>query len=529
MIKKLVTSLLIVVAIISMNPIGVSAEIISNGNLKFDTLTGTITNYNGSDEDVIIPSEINGIIVNSIGDGVFANCNNLKTIEIPNSVSSIGARAFQRSNLTNIHISSNIQSIGEDAFGICDNLREINVDNDNPYYKSENGVLFNKNETEIIKYPEMKTDTKYEIPNSVTIVGYRAFGGCRNLTNINIPNSVISTKRYAFCGSGIQSIEIPRNVENMDADAFAKCSNLRSVIFEKESKLTRIESFTFERCSNLSSIEIPTSITKIDVDAFDFCSSLSNIKIPSSVTSLCISVIYNENTNPFYGCSNLKEINVDSNNQYYTSENGILFNKGRTKIISYPNGKPDTNYEIPNNVTSIATKGFSYCKNIKSVIIPDSVTDIGACAFDDCTSLENINIPSGTTSIKVGTFRNCSNLTNINIPSGITTIGSQAFDFCKNLASIDIPRSITSIDSGAFSNCSSLTNISIPNSVTTIGTFAFGRCTNLKSIKIPSSITSIQTRNFEKCDSLQKIYVESEDVKKLLLESNPDVKDKIVV
>ena len=307
--------------------------------------------------------------VTIIGDDAFAYCTNLTSIEIPSSVTSIGSSAFlDCTNLTSIEIPSSVTSVGYYAFSECTSLNSINVDKSNQKYSSEDGILFDKDKKELIRYPTGKKEKEYNIPSSVTRIEWAAFSGCTSLTSIEIPSSVTS---IGFA-------------------AFGSCTNLTRI--EIPSSVTRIGSSAFHSCTSLTRIEIQSSVTSIKIEggAFAYCTSLTNIEIPSGVTSI---------GNAFYGCTSLNSINVDKDNQLYSSEDGILFDKVKTKLITYPAGKKEKEYNIPSGVTSIGGWAFYGCTSLTRIEIPSSITSIGGWAFSGCTSLTSIEIPSSVTSI----------------------------------------------------------------------------------------------------------------------------------
>ncbi|MDO4816750.1 MAG: leucine-rich repeat protein, partial [Bacillota bacterium] len=209
----------------------------------------------------------------------------------------------------------------------------------------------------------------------------------------------------------------------------------------------------------------------------------------------------------FSGCSNLTSISVASNNPKYSSDNGVLFNKDKSTLLSYPAGKSGTSYIIPNSVTAIGYRAFFSCSNLTSISIPDSVTTIGDSAFWGCENLTNISIPDGVTTIGYRAFYKCDSLTSISIPDSVTTIGDSAFEYCDSLTNISIPDSVTTIGDYAFSSCGSLTSINIPDNVTSIGDWTFAYCDSLTSINIPDSVTSIGDFAFEYCESLTSINI----------------------
>ena len=141
-----------------------------------------------------------------------------------------------------------------------------------------------------------------------------------------------------------------------------------------------------------------------------------------------------------------------------------------------------TSVTIPNSVTSIGERAFSYCAGLTSVTIGNSVTNIGDYAFYECSGLTSVTIGNSVTNIGDYAFYGCSGLTSVTIPNSVTSIGRYAFEYCSGLTSVTIPNSVTSIGKWAFSNCKGLTSITIPNSVTNIGDFAFHGCPDLTSV-----------------------------------------------
>jgi len=363
-------------------------------------------------------------------------------ITIPDSVTSISDYAFNDcTSLTSVTIPDSVTSIDDWTFSSCTSLTSIEVSGNNKNYSSADGVLFNKDKSELITYPAGKTDSEYVIPNSVISIGDSAFENCTSLTSVTIPDSVTSIGRY-----------------------------------------------TFENCTSLTSVTIPNSVTSIGDDAFYNCTSLTSVTIPDSVTSI--------GSGAFSNCTSLKSIEVSGNNKSYSSADGVLFNKDKTELITYPAGKTDSEYVIPNSVTSIGYSAFKNCTSLTSVTIPDSVTSIGDYAFCNCTSLTSVTIPDSVTSIGYSAFRGCTSLTSVTIPDSVTSIGDAAFSDCTSLTSLTISDSVTSIGKYAFSGCTSLTSITIPDSVTSISYSAFENCTSLSSVTIGNSVTSIGSSAF---------------------------------
>jgi len=378
-----------------------------------------------------------------------------------------------------------VTGIGRYAFSGCSSLTSINVDNNNEYYSSSGGVLFDKNQTILICYPAGKTESNYTVPNSVTTIGDSAFLDCSALTSVTIPDSVTSIREHAFyyCSS-LASVTIPDSVTSIGEWAFSNCSSLKSMTIPNS--VTSIGSSAFRGCSSLVSMTIPDSVTSIGISAFIDCSSLASVTIPNSVTSI--------GDYAFSGCSSLTSVTIPNS---VTSIGSSAF-RGCSSLASVT---------IPNSVTSIDSWAFADCSALTSVTIPDSVTSIGSSAFRGCSSLASVTIPNSVTSIGSSAFRGCSSLASVTIPNSVTSIAERAFEDCSSLASMTIPDSVTSVGDYAFYNCSSLASVTIPDSVTSIREYTFYGCSSLASVTIPNSVSSIGDYAFESCSSLASVTI----------------------
>ena len=325
------------------------------------------------------------------------------------------------------------------------------------------------------------------------------------------------------------NVTIPAGVTAIGERAFS--SNYSLVSITISSSVTSIGNGAFIFCDDLTSVIIPSSVTSIGESAFSFCRKLTSITIPSSVTSI--------GDFAFAWCGSLTTINVDNQNRAYSSAEGVLFNKNRTVLISYPAGKQGNTYTIPSTVTSIGNRAFTSCYGLASITIPLSVTSIGDNAFEGC-NLTSVTIPAGVTSIGDGAFYECSSLDsvtvdvqnrvyssadgvlfnknktvlikyptgrqgiNYTIPSGVISIVDNAFYKCSDLTSVTIPVGVTSIGNNAFAWCYGLISVTIPAGLTSIGDNAFSGC-SLTSVTIPAGVTSIGDEAFRWCESLTSV------------------------
>jgi len=229
-----------------------------------------------------------------------------------------------------------------------------------------------------------------------------------------------------------------------------------------------------------------STFTSIVVQAFERCISLTGVTIPKSVTG--------NNGPAFAYCTNLAAITVDAANTAYISTDGILYNKNKTTLITYPAGKTGSSFTIPNSVTSISSSAFLGCASLASVAIPSSVTFIAGSIFQDCTSLAEITVDAANTaySSQDGVLYDLGKTKLVAYPGGKT-------------GAFTIPNSVTSIENFAFSGCTSLTSVTIPSGITSIGNYAFQSCNGLTSITIPDSVISIGNNAFSLCTSLVSV------------------------
>ena len=318
------------------------------------------------------PYELNGTYsirkgTKIICDEAFSGCRSLKSLVIPDGVTSIGDGAFFFCRfLSGIVIPNSVASIGDSAFEGCSSLEYISLPksviclNGNPFFYwngkleclspnfiYEDDVLFNKDKSKIISFRNQAVKS-YIIPNSVTSIGEWAFEGCSSLTDIVIPDSVTSIGESVFSG----------------------------------------------------------------------CSSLEYISLPKSV--ICL------NGNPFFYWNG--KLECLSPNFIY--EDDVLFNKDKSKIISFRN-QAVISYIIPDSVTSIGDRAFSGCSFLFGIVIPNSVTSIGDRTFCGCSFLTEVDIPDSVTSIGNGAFYDCNSLRSVVIPDSVTSIGERAFEDCN--------------------------------------------------------------------------------------------------
>ena len=517
----------------------------------------TIAGYAGADGAVVIPANINGLPVGSIGENAFALCTAMTNVTIPGSVTNIGAFAFLDCvSLTGVRIPGSVTSIGDAAFEDCFSLAGVTL---------SNGVA----RIGDYAFGFCPSLARVTIPRSVTNIGDCAFFECLGLAGVyfegNAPtvgldvfnhDNVVAVY-YSPCGGGwgtnfaglpampqtppsqfsyttnagaiaitgysgsCGSVIIPSTINGLPVNSIGDyafdgdvCTILTSVTIPGSvtsvgyrafaygygltnvtlgSGVTKIGDEMFVDCS-LASVTIPTSVTGIGEGAFDG-TGLTNVMIPDSVTDI--------GERAFGECTGLTAIKVGPSNASYSSVNGVLFDKSQCTLVQYPGGASGS-YTVSSSATTIGAWAFFGCYGLTGVTIPGSVTNIGNYAFEYCAQLTNATVSNGVKSIGQCAFIECESLTSVTIPGSVSNIGDWAFGE-TGLTSVTIPNSVTHIGEGVFFCCGSLTNATIGDSVASIGEMAFEFCP-LVSVTIPASVTSIGGDAFVNCAVLTNVY-----------------------
>lgn len=421
----------------------------------------------------------------TIGDYAFDGALALSSITIPAGVTTIGDGAFYNADaLTSITIPASVSTIGVGAFFAEDQLTSITVDSGNTAFASIDGVLFNAATTTLIHYPSARSEAAYSIPTGVTTIAEGAFYNSDNLTSINIPASVTTIwdwafedtdrildfnfwnnapttiSEYAFGGiSESATVHIKENATgfgvtgstwnglvveaDLVGDGSYVCTTGERRAEEDTSPAYAITNGIVsagEGCAG--EVVIRDGAVWIETGAF-YGAGLESVSIPKSVTSIGIWA-FCETT--------ATSINVDLDNIYFASDNGVLFTKDWSTLIAYPSGSYLANYSVPTSVMTISDSAFYKSLYLETLNIPDSVTDIQAYAFANSPELESV------------TFAD---------QSPITKVRTETFAVLPKLSSITIPEGVTSIEDSAFYNSTSLTDVNFLGDAPTVVAGAF--------------------------------------------------------
>lgn len=409
-----------------------------------------------------------------ITNGIYAVETNLEvfnpaTISLPDGIGTIGRDSLRNlPRIEEITIPKSVINMYGEAFKGCKNLKRIKFESLIP--------------DEVCKG---LTSLRFVDFGEATIIGDRAFEGCTNLQEINIPDTITTVGFYAFnkC-TAVQEIKIGKNANKIGYFAFAKLPLCEKVTFDMQ----RVPAFTTNLFSDSAISTTGMDIVLTDnVNYIDF-EIVKGVKIGDVTIGKNVSTIKNENDN-----SSIKSLVVNDNNNFYMY-NDCLYSSN-DELLWTP--KSSERIEIKDSTTAIGSSAFEN-SNVASVIIPDTVESIGNKAFYNAKSLKRVNIGRNVTSIGESAFENCELLKTIEIPKSVKSIGNKAFYNCVILASVIMSNGIETIGVSAFSNCKALSGIVIPESTLSIGAYAFAGCDELKELYVWNSKFGGQIFNLSK-------------------------------
>ena len=363
--KRVLSLLLVMLMVVSLVPTSAFAANdvvpygVTGGYLYFDRSTGEIVDCDETVTEAAIPSVIRDKEVKRIAAYAFEDCNVLKRITIPSTVTLLSEQAF---------------------FG-CGGLESIEVDKSNSAFLSEGGVLFSKDRAALYVYPCNKPDEIYTMPSSVICIYDNAFFANTRAKKIVISENtrVIGNGAFFSCDS-LEEIFVPKCVESIGYAAFSCCERLKNISVAKDNPSYReIDGVVFSNDMTIlegypagktdTTYVIPNGVKYIGEWAFGSCDQLINITLPDGIVFVGASA--------FYECTGLKSIT------------------------------------LPSSVSYIGDRAFKVCGSIETITIPSGVEEIGEEAFMICTSLKSINIPKSVTKIGNSAFDCCSSLTDV--------------------------------------------------------------------------------------------------------------------
>ena len=395
--------------------------------------TASVILYIGEDTNVVIPNEINGLIVTKIEAGAFFDQKDIISVTIPSTVNEIGIGAFgECCNLTNLVIPETVEKIEESAFWGCTGLAD------------ENGFVIINN----IMFGYLGHDETVAVPDGIRTIGFCCFchnniNNLKNIKSVILPDSVQKIGELAFGGCiNLQKVEIP-NVEcEIDEDAFGGCSviihtgewnytihgdntavvtgytgNDTKIVVPDEIcglLVTEISQGAFRGKHNIISVALPDTIRKIGDFAFEDCYNLTHINIPENIKTIGMGA--------FADCDSLAD-----ENGFAIIQNVLCGYLGSSEIVTVPHGIATIGYQCFRD----NAKGNA---KLKEIILPDSVCKIDDQAFLRCPELRKVGIQGTLKEIGIRAFEGCYNLKDIVIPETVEKIGYGTFHDCDCIA-----------------------------------------------------------------------------------------------
>ena len=507
------------------------------------------------------------------------------SIVMPNTIKIIEANVFKGNNISTIEVPASVTTINDGAFSKMAALQSITVNASNPTFSSEGGVLFeNKNGNKwIIGYPVAKPETEYTIPEGVYGVRASTFLSAGNLTKITLPASLKespSTAEFSGYTSATSLREIavaPGNTAFKSEDGVLLSADGKTLIAYPNAKqgqpsskpsyqgtttqpaasvyrmpngVETVAQAAFAQVSGLTAIEL-NDVKKLEKGAFDKATKLRNVLLGTSVTDI--------QEGAFGGNNDLTAFDVESGNpNYMVDAGGVLYNKAGTDLVLFPSGKEGEYTTLPTTKT-IKRRAFYYAAKVTKVNFNSNLEEIEGDAFQQTTSLRELAFEAPSKLKKIGTFAfTGSKIETLNLPASVETvdwsafsssglkkvtvadgsqlktIGKGAFTGCKNLEeftfngtttletikadafngdsklkSFTVPDKVTTLERGAFNGTSAMETVTFkePASITTIGEGAFQGASALKRIELPETVTEIKKDAFNTCTSLQEIVI----------------------
>jgi len=469
---------------------------------------------------VAIPGSVTSIAANA-----FSSCDGLASLSIPEGVASIGAEAFSGcDSLRSVRLPASLTSIGPGAFSGCPALQAFDVAEGNPAFAAPDGVLYDRDMRRLVAYPCDRKGVSYKVPKGVKRIEEKAFAESANLKAVSLPEGLTDIGDQAFYDSGLLSVtfapglkaigpdafwgceitsaKLPDGLERIGSGAFSTCYDLTSVAFGQGLEIIGPEAF--EGCYALEAVALPDSVRSIGQSAFDGCDALTSVSIPAAVSEIgdCA-----------FDCL-LGRIDVDEANPCYASMDGVLFDKAKKRLIRCPQSMKAF-YRVPDGVEALAGGSFADCEGLQALSIPASVTAIGEHAFAGNFAAEWFDVDADNPCYasadfalydkakkRLIRFPGSGRLDNYQIPAGVETIADGAFSYCTLGFSIEIPGSVKVIGDSAFEE-SRFESIALSEGTRFLGGYAFSGCRSLESVTLPASLNWIGDGAFARCpDSL---------------------------
>lgn len=367
-------------------------------------------------------------------EGTFQGCFKLRSVSLGNGVSEIGDRAFYKNYaLKSVKIPASVTKVGSSAFARCEDLESVS-------FKGKKTKLGGSVFSKCISLK------KVTLPRKLKFIPENLFRNCKSLRQIALPKTATILKKGAFANCNkLATVKMSSKTYAIGDSTFAY-TGLKKLTLSPGMQFIGNGAF---RGTKIRNMKLTAKVTFIGNKVFADCRKLKTISIPASVKGI--------NPGAFNNCSSLRSIHVASGNRNYSSQDGVLYNKNKTKLIQYPLHKSSSSFRTPSTLVSIRSNAFSENPFLQNVVI--KARKIEDNAFQNMNALKNVTILTGT-----------------------AKIGSQAFAYCSDLKKVVLPDSVSAIGYGAFEG-SGITMVHIPSSLKKLERNVFSDCRKLKTFK----------------------------------------------
>lgn len=413
----------------------------------------------------------------SISHMLLEGCTKLEDVKLGNSIKTIGKSAFEECiSLKKITFPGSLREIGDYAFYRCYKLSSVSFDNKlekiGKYVFARNYALKKASLPKSVKtvkdyaFSNCKDLSSVSFANPDTRLGDWVFSNCESLEKAVLPSRIKSVPEATFYNCvKLKKVKFPKSVSIIKKKAFMECKALKTVKLNQKTyaigdkvfaesglkKITLNARLQFVgngafRSTKIENLKLQNRVTYIGNKLFENCRKLKTISIPASVKGI--------NPGAFNNCISLRAINVAADNRNYSSQAGVLYNKGKTKLIQYPLHKASASFVIPGSVRQIRSNAFAGNKFLRSVVI--TARRIGSNAFANMSKLASVTVQSGTVKIANTAFYGNESLKKLVLPDSVVKIGSMAFAN-TSVKHVHIPSGLKELGTDAFTGCYKLT------------------------------------------------------------------------
>lgn len=489
----------------------------------------------------------------SVGDVAFYHCDALTSITypqapstpavtLPESVTDIGENAFGFCALTTFHIPAGVTTIGESVLYKCAALTAITVSEENTAFLAADGILFNKDQTELIWYPAQKSLTEYTVPESVRRIANYAFNSCPTLNTVTFPTveggGLEEIGEYAFAYSAVSTLTLPVSLTTVGDYAFYECTGLS----DNDGHAVGTVNYGGNR-QQWSALVMGTGNYRLTNSSIIFGDmQQDNVVASGECGSLGNNVSWSLNVEGEFRISGRGTM------RDYRSADSVpwaAYTDGETTTDLRPRILTAT---VSEGVANLGDYAFYDCEHLTAVHLPTTMKSIGSSdsaysrVFYNCVALTDINL-SATAAASIGNyaFNGCAALASVTFPETLLTIGGRAFLNCTALTAVTIPASVTSVGEWAFRGCTSLTaftmaplsrdasphytslgayvladcaaltDVSFTENLTVLGDYALTRCAQLREVILPASVSGVGNCAFLSCPNLAAVNVSEQN------------------